>query len=59
MVILLREWLTEWSNLHSILPNFVFLADLGNRFRLVDLEEVEPLRKLVRQTLVPALALEV
>ena len=38
---------------------FFFVPLLGNRFRLVDLEEVEPLRKLVRQTLVPALALEV
>ena len=40
-------------------PNFFFLALLGNRFRLVDLGGAEPLRKLVRQKLVPALALEV
>ena len=41
------------------IPELFFLAPLGNRFRLVDLGGVEPLRKLVRQKLVPALALEV
>ena len=41
------------------IPELFFLALLGNRFRLVDLGGVEPLRKLVRQKLVPALALEV
>ena len=34
-------------------PNFFYLADLGNRFRLVDLGGVEPLRELVRQKVVP------
>ena len=37
----------------SALPNFFFLGHDGNRFRLVELGGVEPLRKLFRQKLEP------
>ena len=35
-------------------PNFFFVYNLGNRFRLADIGGVEPLRKLVRQNLTPS-----
>ena len=37
----------------SALPNFFFLGLGGNRFRLVELGGVEPLRKLFRQKVEP------
>ena len=43
----------------SAFSNFVFLGLDGNRFRLADLGGVEPLRKLIRQKLVPGRGLEV
>ena len=39
--------------------NFFFLGLDGNRFRLADLGGLEPLRKLIRQKLVPGRGLEV
>ena len=39
--------------------NFFFLGLDGNRFRLADLGEVDPLRKPIRQELVPGRGLEV
>ena len=38
----------------TVFPNPFSLGLLANRFRLVDLGGVEPLRKLLRQKLVPA-----
>ena len=35
-------------------PNFFFVYNLGNRFRLADIGGAEPLRKLVRQNLTPS-----
>ena len=38
----------------AVSPNFFFVYNLGNRFRLADIGGVEPLRKLVRQNLTPS-----
>ena len=43
----------------SAFSNFFFLVLDGDRFRLADLGGVEPLRKLIRQKLVPGRGLEV
>ena len=43
----------------SAFSNFFFLGPDGNRFRLADVGGVEPLRKLIRQKLVPGRGLEV